>query len=57
MYYCNINEGLERKFCRNLCKEQKKKDLYLKNTQLPVFNAPAWKNMLFFTTLFSLRFS
>ena len=35
----NINEGLERKFCRNLCKEQKK-DLHLKNTKLPVFNAP-----------------
>ena len=51
----NINEGLERKFCRNLYKEQKK-DLHLRNTQLPVFNATVWKNKLFFTTLFSLPF-
>ena len=51
----NINKGLKRKFCRNLCKEQKK-DLHLRNTQLPVFNATVWKNKLFFTTLFSLPF-
>ena len=49
---CNhINKGLEPKFFRNLCKEQKKKDLHLKNSQLPVFNAAVWKDKLFFTTL------
>ena len=51
----NINEGLERKFCRNLYKEQKK-DLHLRNTQLPVFNATVWKNKLFLPRYFRYRF-
>ena len=51
----NIYEGLERKFCRNLCKEQKK-DFHLRNTQLPIFTAPLWKNSLFLLRYFLYRF-
>ena len=51
-YGCNnINEGFEPKFCQNLWKEQKK-DLHLRNTQLPVFSATVWRDKLFFTNLY-----
>ena len=39
-----------------ICAKSKKIDLHPRNIQLPVFNAPVWKNKLFFTTLFSLPF-
>ena len=53
---CNhINERLERKFCRNLCKEQKKR---FSPQKYPVsrHQCRSMENKLFFTTLFSLPF-
>ena len=50
-----LTRGLNASFAEIYAKS-KKKDLHLRNIQLPVFNAPLWKNRLFFTTLFSLPF-
>ena len=51
-----LTRGLNASFAE-ICVKSKKKDLHLRNTQLPVFNAPLWKNRLFYYVIFFTVFS